>query len=59
VLGLVAFAATLGAGGVSFGYWIVLPRAIGWLANYGGTIDLHVIQARAYYSFAQRCCSES
>jgi sec-independent protein translocase protein TatC len=51
VLGLVAFAATLGAGGVSFGYWIVLPRAIHWLTNYDSTIYLHLIQARAYYSF--------
>jgi sec-independent protein translocase protein TatC len=51
VLGLVAFAATLGAGGVSFGYWIVLPRAIRWLTNYDSTIYLHLIQARAYYSF--------
>jgi sec-independent protein translocase protein TatC len=25
MLGLAAFAITLGAGGVSFGYWIVLP----------------------------------
>jgi sec-independent protein translocase protein TatC len=51
VLGLVAFAASLGAGGVSFGYWIVLPRAIHWLTNYDSAIFLHLIQARAYYSF--------
>jgi sec-independent protein translocase protein TatC len=51
MLGLVAFAAALGAGGVSFGYWIVLPRAIGWLTNYESTVFLQLIQARAYYSF--------
>jgi len=51
VLGLVAFAATLGAAGASFGYWIVLPRAIGWLTNYDSSVFLHLIQARAYYSF--------
>jgi sec-independent protein translocase protein TatC len=51
MLGLVAFAATLGAGGVAFGYWIVLPRALHWLTNYDSTIFLHLIQARAYYSF--------
>ena len=51
VLGLATFAAALGASGVSFGYWIVLPRAIGWLTNYDSTIFLHLIQARAYYSF--------
>jgi len=51
VLGLVAFAATLAAGGVAFGYWIVLPRALGWLTNYDSTVFVHLIQARAYYSF--------
>ena len=51
VLGLVAFAAMLGAAGVAFGYWIVLPRALRWLTSYDSTIFLHLIQARAYYSF--------
>jgi sec-independent protein translocase protein TatC len=51
MLSLAAFAATLGAGGVSFGYWIVLPRAIHWLTNYDSAIFLQLIQARAYYSF--------
>jgi sec-independent protein translocase protein TatC len=51
VLGLAAFAAALGAAGVSFGYWIVLPRAMEWLTNYDSTVYLHFIQARAYYSF--------
>jgi sec-independent protein translocase protein TatC len=51
LLGLAVFAATLGAAGVSFGYWIVLPRALGWLTNYDSTVFVHFIQARAYYSF--------
>jgi sec-independent protein translocase protein TatC len=51
MLGLVGLAAALGAGGVSFGYWIVLPRAMRWLTNYDSTVFLHLIQARAYYSF--------
>jgi sec-independent protein translocase protein TatC len=51
ILALAAFAATLGAAGISFGYWIVLPRAMDWLTNYDSTIYLHLIQARAYYSF--------
>jgi sec-independent protein translocase protein TatC len=48
MFGLVGFSAALGAGGVSFGCWIVLPRAMRWLSNYDSTIFLHLIQARAY-----------
>jgi sec-independent protein translocase protein TatC len=51
LIGLVAFAALLGAGGLSFGYWVLLPRALRWLTNYDSAIYLHFIQARAYYSF--------
>jgi len=51
ILALAAFAAALGAVGISFGYWIVLPRAMRWLTNYDSTVFLHLIQARAYYSF--------
>src|SRR4051812_10544330 len=51
LLGLVAFAALLGAGGLSFGYWVLLPRALRWLTDYDSAIYLHFIQARAYYSF--------
>jgi len=51
ILALAAFAATLAAAGISFGYWIVLPRAMRWLTNYDSTVFLHLIQARAYYSF--------
>jgi sec-independent protein translocase protein TatC len=50
-LGLVAFATALAAAGLAFGYWILLPRAIGFLTNYGSK-DFHVlIQAKPYYSF--------
>jgi sec-independent protein translocase protein TatC len=51
VLGLVAFAVALGAGGLAFGYWVLLPRAIHWLTNYDNTHFLHLIQAKSYYSF--------
>jgi sec-independent protein translocase protein TatC len=51
ILALAAFAATLGATGIAFGYSIVLPRAMHWLTNYDSTVFLHLIQARAYYSF--------
>ena len=51
LFGLVGFAAALGAAGVAFGYWIVLPRAMHWLTNYDSSVFLHLIQARAYYSF--------
>lgn len=51
MFGLVGFAAALDAGGVSFGYWIVLPRAMHWLTNYDSSIFLYLIQARAYFSF--------
>ena len=48
VLGLVAFATVLGATGLAFGYWIVLPRALQWLTHYD---DRHFTNAKAYYSF--------
>jgi len=51
LFGLVGFAAALAAGGVAFGYLIVLPRAMHWLTNYDSAVFLHLIQARAYYSF--------
>jgi sec-independent protein translocase protein TatC len=51
MLALAAFAAALGAAGISFGYWVVLPRAMRWLTNYDSTVFVHLIQARAYYSF--------
>jgi sec-independent protein translocase protein TatC len=51
VIFLVAFAVALGASGLAFGYWILLPRAIHWLTNYDNKHFVHLIQARAYYSF--------
>src|SRR3954466_4521076 len=51
-LGLVAFASALGAAGLAFGYWIVLPRALQWLTHYDDTHFRNLIQAKPYYSFA-------
>jgi sec-independent protein translocase protein TatC len=51
VLGLFAFAIALGAAGIAFGYWILLPRAVHWLTNYDNKHFVHLIQARSYYSF--------
>jgi len=51
VLVLVAFATALGAAGLAFGYWVLLPRAIHWLTNYDNKQFVHLIQARPYYSF--------
>jgi sec-independent protein translocase protein TatC len=51
MLGLVAAAAFLAAAGIAFGYEILLPRAVHWLTNYDNTHFLHLIQAKAYYSF--------
>jgi sec-independent protein translocase protein TatC len=51
LLGLAAFATALGATGLAFGYWILLPRALHWLTHYDDTHFTHLIQAKAYYSF--------
>lgn len=51
MLGLVGFAVALGAAGLAFGYWVLLPRAVHWLTNYDNKHFAHLIQARAYYSF--------
>jgi sec-independent protein translocase protein TatC len=51
MLGLVAFAVVMGAAGLSFGYWVLLPRAIHWLTNYDSKHFAHLIQAKSYYSF--------
>ena len=51
VLGLVACATALGAAGLSFGYWVLLPRAIHWLTSYDTKHFAHLIQAKSYYSF--------
>jgi len=51
MIGLVTAATLLAAGGIAFGYWILLPRAIHWLTSYDSTHFVHLIQAKAYYSF--------
>jgi sec-independent protein translocase protein TatC len=51
VLGLVAVATGLGAAGLAFGYWILLPRAVHWLTNYDSDQFHILVQAKPYYSF--------
>lgn len=51
VLGLAMCAVLLGAAGVAFGYWILLPRAIHFLTNYDNQNFLHLIRASSYYNF--------
>src|SRR5438094_232862 len=50
VLGLVAFATALGAAGLAFGYWILLPRAVHWLTHYDDKHFTQLIQAKPYYA---------
>jgi sec-independent protein translocase protein TatC len=52
IAALVAFATALGLGGIAFGYWVVLPKAIHFLTNYDKTHYTILIRARDYYSFA-------
>jgi sec-independent protein translocase protein TatC len=50
-LGLSILAVALGAAGMAFGYWILLPRAVHFLTNYD-TQHFHIaIRASAYYNF--------
>ena len=50
-LGLAIFAVALGAAGVAFGYWVLLPRAVHFLTNYD-TQHFHIaIRASSYYNF--------
>jgi sec-independent protein translocase protein TatC len=51
VLGLVTFASALGAAGLAFGYWILLPRALRYLTHYEDKHFTHIIQAKSYYTF--------
>jgi sec-independent protein translocase protein TatC len=51
VLGLAAFALVLAAAGVTFGYWVLLPRAVHFLTNYDNEHFHHLIQAKSYYNF--------
>jgi sec-independent protein translocase protein TatC len=52
VLGLVAFATVLGAGGLAFGYFVALPASLKFLTNYDANIYHIQIRARDYLSFA-------
>jgi len=51
VLGLALFAVALGAAGVAFGYWVLLPRAVHFFVNYDNTHFVHLIRASSYYNF--------
>jgi sec-independent protein translocase protein TatC len=51
VLWLVLAATGLGAAGVAFAYWVVLPRAVDWLYHFDTRHFIPLLQAKAYYSF--------
>jgi sec-independent protein translocase protein TatC len=51
VLGLALFAVALGAAGVAFGYWVLLPRAVHFLTNYDTQHFKIAIRASSYYNF--------
>jgi sec-independent protein translocase protein TatC len=52
LLGFVAFASVLFAGGVAFGYAVALPAAVRFLTNYDSHVYDIQIRASSYYSFA-------
>src|SRR5438132_4768180 len=52
VVGLVAFASVLGAAGLAFGYFIVLPRALHFLTSWDKQHFAIQIRASYYLSFA-------
>jgi sec-independent protein translocase protein TatC len=51
IFGLAAFGLVLGAGGLAFGYGILLPRAVHWLTSYDTTHFQLIVRASSYYSF--------
>jgi sec-independent protein translocase protein TatC len=51
VLAFVGLATVLLVAGVAFGYWIVLPKAVGFLTNFDQSQFNAQIRARDYYSF--------
>jgi sec-independent protein translocase protein TatC len=51
MLVLAAAAIVLGAAGLVFGYWILLPRAVHFLTNYDNTHFHVAIRATSYYNF--------
>jgi sec-independent protein translocase protein TatC len=52
LVGFVAFASVLFAGGIAFGYSVALPAAVRFLTNYDSNIYDIQIRASSYYSFA-------
>jgi sec-independent protein translocase protein TatC len=51
MLVLATAAILLGAAGLVFGYWILLPRAVHFLTNYDNTHFHVAIRASSYYNF--------
>jgi sec-independent protein translocase protein TatC len=51
VAGFVAFASSLLAAGVAFGYYIVLPKALSFLTHYNDQTFNILIRASDYYNF--------
>jgi sec-independent protein translocase protein TatC len=51
ILGLAAFGLVLGAAGLAFGYGVLLPRAVHFLAGYDTTHFRLLVRASGYYSF--------
>jgi sec-independent protein translocase protein TatC len=51
VAAFVVFAAGLLVGGVAFGYYVVLPKALSFLTNYNDDVFNIQIRASEYYSF--------
>ncbi|HEY1370119.1 MAG TPA: twin-arginine translocase subunit TatC [Gaiellaceae bacterium] len=51
VFGLALCAVALAAGGIAFGYWVLLPRAVHFLVHYDHRHFLILPRASSYYSF--------
>lgn len=51
IVGFVLFASTLLVGGVLFGYYVVLPKALAFLTNYNDTTFNIQIRGTDYYNF--------
>jgi sec-independent protein translocase protein TatC len=51
VLALVGVATALGAAGIAFSYFVILPRAVHWLTNFDDKHFNHLVQAKSYYAF--------
>jgi sec-independent protein translocase protein TatC len=51
MIALAVVAVALGAAGLAFGYWILLPRAVHFLTNYDNTHFHVAIRASSYYNF--------